>query len=218
MNFKDVSISPSETLVLGWKNMFLVLWREIFTLLKANLCFLLWCLPVVTIPVAVTALHGICVDAIRGKDCRVMRTFWDTCKHQFFSSLCAAVCFASLEFISLYGAWFYFSRGSFAFVFGLFLSAVAVVGWLMMPYCFCMLARVDLTFVQVLKNAFLLAFLNLKFSICSGVLTLTLAAAMVVFWLRLVPLILLCGFSLSVYIASYFSLYGLQRFVLTEEL
>ena len=34
----DLSRDQDEPLVLGWKNLFTTLWREIFTLIRANLC------------------------------------------------------------------------------------------------------------------------------------------------------------------------------------
>lgn len=217
--FTDLSRDEGETLVLGWKHLFVTLWREVYTLIKANLCFLLFCLPVVTIPAALTALHGICVDAVRGEKCRVMRTFLKTIRHQFFQSWGVFGILGVLEFVSAYGAWFYFRQGNpVTGVLGLFMTAVAVIVLLMIPYSFCMLARVDLTLKKVLKNAFLLVFLNLKFSICAGVLCLALLVVQLLWWLYLIPLILLIGLALTAYIGTYFSLFGLQKYVLTEEL
>lgn len=217
----DLSRDRDEPLVLGWKNLFTTLWREIFTLIRANLCFLLLCLPVVTIPPALCALHGVCVDAIRGKKCRVLRCFWDTLRRQFFQSWALALAFGGVEFIAIFGAWFYFTKaqGNWAvMLLGLLMSAAAVIGCLMLPYAMTMLARVDLPLAKAVKNAFLLTFLNLRFSICSGVLVFALLAVWTLFWLYLIPLLLLCAAALTVYTAVYFSLFGLQKFVLTEEL
>lgn len=206
---------------MGWKNLFTTLWREVFTLIRANLCFLLFCIPVVTIPPAMCALHGVCVDAIRGKKCKVARCFLDAIRRQFLQSWALALALGAVEFAAVFGAWFYFTRadGNWGvMLLGLVMSAIAVIGYLMVPYCLTMLARVDLPLVKVIKNAFLLAFLNLKFSICSGVIVFALLAVWVLFWLYMIPLLLLCAFSLTAYAAVYFSLYGLQKFVLTEEL
>ncbi len=217
--FTDLSRDEGETLVLGWKHLFVTLWREVFTLIRANLCFLLFCVPVVTIPAALTALHGICVDAIRGEKCRVMRTYLKTIRHQFFQSWGVFLLQAVVEFIAAYGSWFYFQQGNIVTgILGLFMAAVAVVVLLMIPYSFCMTARVDLPLKDVLKNAFLLVFLNLKFSICCGVLCLVLLLVQLLWWLYLIPLILLIGLALTAYIGTYFSLFGLQKYVLTEEL
>ena len=98
------------------------------------------------------------------------------------------------------------------------MSGAAVITYLMISYCYTMLARVDLTLGKVLKNSFLLTFLNLKFSICSGVITIAVIVLCSLFWLRVFPLLLLCAFSLVVYFATYFSLFGLEKYVLTENL
>lgn len=217
--FTDLSRDQEAALVFGWKNMILTLWREIFTLIRGNLCFLLFCVPVVTIPVAVTALHGVCVDAIQGKKCTVLKIFLKTLKNQFFQSWGAFLVLGILEFVTAFGAWFYFTRGNpLAGILGLGMTAGAVVTLLALPYAFCMLARVDLSLKNVLKNSFLLVFLNLKFTLCSGVLAFALLVVQVLFWLHMIPLTLLCGISLVTFLCSYFALYGLQNHVLTEQL
>lgn len=217
--YSDSSRAEGEPLVFGFKHMLKTLWQCVFPLMKLNLAFLLFCLPVVTIPPAVTALHAGCVDLIRGEKCKVFRVFLRTIWHQFFQSWCIFLILGALEFVSVFGAWFYFQKENILTgILGLFMAAVAVVTLLMVPYCFCMLSRVDLSLKNTLKNAFLVSFLNLKFSVCSGVLTLTLAVCQILWWLYMIPLVLLIGASLTAYLGCYFSLFGLQRFVLTEDL
>ena len=217
--FTDLSRDEGDSLIFSWKNMVLTIWREIFTLIRANLCFLLFCAPIVTIPAAVTALYGVCVDAIQGKQCAVFKNFLKTVRFQFFQSWGAFALLGVLEFIAAFGAWFYFSRGNLiAGALGLGMTAVAVVTLLAFPYCFCMLARVNLSLIQVLKNSFLMVFLNLKFSICGGVLAFALLTVLILFWLYMIPAILLCALALTAYLSCYFALYGLQNYVLTEQL
>lgn len=217
--FTDLSRDEGDRLVFGWKNLFLTLWREVYTLIRANLCFLLCCLPIVTIPPALTALYGVCVDAIRGQKCQVGKTFLKTIKTQFLSSWALFLGLAGVETVSCVAAWFYFTRGNWMLsLLGLMATAIGVVVLFMIPYCFCMLARVRLPLKQVVKNGFLLSFLNLKFSICSTVLAIAIVLVLVLWWLYLLPLILLIGEAFVAYLTGYFSLYGLQKFVLTEEL
>ena len=101
---------------------------------------------------------------------------------------------------------------------GLAMSAIAVVLLFMLPYAMTMLARVDLNIRKTIKNAFLLTFLNLPFSICSSLLILLILVLSVLYWIYALPLTVTITFALCAYIGVYFSLYGLQRFVLTEEL
>lgn len=217
--FTDLSRDEDEKLEFGWKNLFLTLWREIYTLIRANLCFLIICLPVVTIPAALTALFGICIDAIQGQRCQVAKTYLKALKSQFFQSWGIFLGLAVTEAVSIVAAWFYFSRENWACgLLGLFATAIAVVGILMIPYCFCMMARVNLPFRETVKNAFLLSFLNVKFNICGAVLSAALLLILGLWWLYLIPLILLVGIAVPVYLSSYFTLYGLQKYILTEEL
>lgn len=219
--FTDPVRTEEGVLVLGWKNLFVTIGREIFTLIKANLCFLLFSIPVVTMPAALCALHGVCVDVARGHECRVLHSFLHTIKSRFLQTLAAFLLIGLLEFTAVYGAWFYFAHSSENWLFllmALFMSGVAVIACLMYSPCYTMLARVDLTFWKALKNSFLLTFLNLKFSICGGVITIAAAVFCILFWLRVIPLLLLCAFSLVIFITTYFSLFGLQKYVLTEPL
>ena len=212
---------PDAPLALGWKHMFIALWRGIFPLIRANLCLLLFCLPVVTIPAACCALHGICLDVIRDRPVRVFHLYLRAVREQSLPTWGAALCLGTAELVSVVGAVFYFQRSPDMWLFlipGLICCAAAVAGLLMLPYVFTMLARVDLTLKQVLKNAFLLVFLDLKFSVCGGVIFLSLAAAQLALFWRAIPLILTIGISAAVYFTTYFCLYGLQRFILTEEL
>lgn len=216
--FTDMSGNP-ESLELGWKHLFSVLWREIFTLIKANICFILFSIPCVTIPAALTALFSICVDAIRGKPVKVGAVYWKTLRTMFFPSLGAFAALSGMAALGFYGTVFYgrWLPGLLRLLI-LLPSSVAVIALLMFPYCFSMLACVALPWHKVLKNSFLLVFLNLKFSICCGVLASALLLLQMQFWIRAVPLILTCGISITVYIAAYFALFGIQSFVLTQKL
>ena len=219
--YSDPARAEGENLLFGFKPMLKTLWQCAYPLMKLNLCFLLFCLPVVTIPAAVTALHGGCVDLIRGRRISVLRLFLKTVRTQFFASW--AVLFLLLVpcIWSVLNAWFYFSKVSeltLWLVPGLGMSAAAVVLLLMLPYGLTMTARVDLSIPKIIKNAFLLTFLNLPFSLCSSLLILLILVMSVLYWLYALPLTATITFALCGYIGVYFSLYGLQRFVLTEEL
>ena len=93
-----------EKLQFGWKHMLSVLWKELFPLIKANLCFLLFCLPVVTIPPAVCALYAACTDLIRGKQTEMFRLFWDTLRSEFFRAWGAFAVLMLTEIVSVSGA------------------------------------------------------------------------------------------------------------------
>lgn len=219
--YSDPSRAEGEPLVFGFKHMFKTLWQCVYPLMKLNLCFLLFCLPVITIPPAVTALHAGCVDLVRGERVKVFSLFLKTIRKQFFSSWAVLLILLVPCGLSIFNAWFYFSRVSeqiLLLIPGLGMSAVAVILLLMLPYALTMLARVDLNIRKTIKNAFLLTFLNLPFSVCSSLLILLIVVLSVLYWLYALPLTVTITLALCGYIGVYFSLYGLQKYVLTEEL
>lgn len=219
--FSDSTRLEGEPLLLGWKHMFQTLWYGTWPLMKLNLCFLLFCLPIVTIPAAITALHAGCVDLVQGKRVDAWKCLQYTIKTQWLHAwVLLAMNFIPL-LIALYGAYFYMCRLEklqLLAIPGILLAGVAVVAYLMLPYSFTMLARLDLSLPQIIKNAFCLVFLNLKFSICCGTILLFLTILCVLFWIYVLPLLLLIIFSLLIYLTTYFSLFALQKYVLTEEL
>lgn len=217
----DLSRGEGEALNLGWKHMFCALWQELFPLIKANLCFLLFCLPVATIPAAFCAMHGVCMELIRGNRVAIFRAFRKAIKETFFSAWAIFLLEIAVVAIAVMGAKVYFMERPWGWISafpGLLLSSIAVVCLLALPYALTMLARMKLSLRQILKNAFLLVFLNAKFSICGGVIAVALIAVQILYWLYAIPVILLIGPALVFYFSTYFALYGLQRFVLTEPL
>ena len=210
-----------EVLQLGWRHLFGTLWQEVFPLIKANLCFLLFCLPVITIPAAFCAMHGVCTDGIRGTRGAIFQSFWRTVRETFLQAWAVMLPLGGCFALSAVGAGVYFTQrpwGTLSLLPGLLLSSIALICLMALPYALTMLARMKLTLRQSLKNAVLLVFLNVKFSICGGVVVLALAAVQTLYWLYAIPVIVLIGISLCFYFSTYFVLYGLQRFVLTEAL
>lgn len=213
--------AEGERLELGWKNLFTTLWQEVFPLVKANLCFLLFCLPVITIPAAFCAMHGVCTDGIRSLRKGIFRSFWDTIRSELLRAWGVMLPLGGVFAVAAAGAGFYFSERPWGLISlgpGLLLSSIALTCLMALPYAFTMLARMELRLPQLLKNALLLVFLNFKFSVCGGVLVTAIVAVQVLWWLYAIPAILLIGISLAFYFSTYFAFYGLQRFVLTEPL
>lgn len=207
--------------VFSFKGMCLALWGALPQLITANLCFLLFCIPVLTAPAALTALHGVCVDAVRGIKKPVFKKFVSAIRKDLLPALALFLILFLLLGMAVFGTQFYLQRGAENGLFiavGIVTAVIAVLAFLMLPSAFVMLSITPLKIKQILKNAFLLAFLNLKFAVLGAVCTVALIAVQAAFCVRLVPFILLIGISLTVYLAAYMALYGLQRFVLTEKL
>ena len=68
----------------GFARYFEMLWREFFPLLKLNLLFIISCLPIVTIPAALTAMNRITVTMVRDRNYFMLSDYWDAFKRDFF--------------------------------------------------------------------------------------------------------------------------------------
>lgn len=68
---KNENINKDEC-PFSWKNYFRSIWDELFLMVRYNLMFLLCCIPVVTIPAAITAMHHVFVR-VAGEKSQVLK-------------------------------------------------------------------------------------------------------------------------------------------------
>ena len=64
-----------------------MLWREFFELLKLNLLFVLSCVPIITIPAALTAMHRITSVMVRDENHFLWPDYWKAFRRDFWKSL-----------------------------------------------------------------------------------------------------------------------------------
>lgn len=207
-------------LLFGWKHMAITLWNIIFPLMKANLCFILFSIPVVTIPASMGALHQVCLKLVRTEECKVFSTYCNFFRESFFKSWRVFLVPGTLLILGVVNAMYYFSNISASRVFsvlGLVTMAVAVIAYMMIPYTFVLNSCTELGIQDILKDSFCLVFLNVKFGICSSAITIAVSALLILWHIHMIPLILTCGFAVVAYVSTYFAMYGVQRYVLTDK-
>ena len=197
-----------------------ILKREWFELIKLNLLFLLFCLPVITIPAAYTAMCKITITMVRDKNFYLLSDFWQAFRLEFHRSTVAGlicfVCAAALAYASV----FYYSRielsvhyAVFAIVcaFGLLTALIASF------YIFSMIASVSLNFVDYFKNSILLTFIYANYNL----LTITFVFAVVVVILVTLPysilFVLFFALSLTNLAVTFCACHALRRYVVRED-
>lgn len=215
--------SESEGTLIPWglKHMFQTLWYNVFPLIKANLCFLLFSIPIITIPAAFYAMSKVCTEVVRENNVRIFDVFIFSVKKEFAVSFSLFFSVGIVLFLAVCGTLFYFQQGQEFRIFlilALITAVIGVLSFLMVPYCFTMAAITPLPIGKILKNAFLLSFLNLKYSILGSVLGIALITIQTLALVKLFPVALLIGIALVFYVETYCALYGIQRFVLNENL
>lgn len=159
---------------------FYMLYTHFWQFLMLNLLFLLWCLPVVTIPMALTALNRVSIKLIRDRNVLFMEEFRHECRSSFWKSLPMGVLFGGL----LFGSYYLFSLsltngGSF---FGMLFGGLGLLALLLAAawgtYAFALLAVQDLPVGKLLRNAYCLMLLGGKWSLLLLALVLGFAAVL----------------------------------------
>lgn len=135
-------------------------WQRLLTLMVLNMLFLVCCLPVVTIPAAITALHCACQRSLL-EETQLYKMFFHSFKQNFLLSFPLGILFFAGPAVAFYSCMFYLMNWQ-----GNAISAVSLIFCLIgmfLFFCwgsfaFAMAARVELGIRQILHNAFLLAF------------------------------------------------------------
>ena len=213
-------ISKDEPPKKGVALFFSILWRELSALLQVNLLFLLFSLPIVTMPAAYTAMTRVSLRMVRDESYFLWQDFWATFRAEWKRSMAAGLLVTVGMVASSFSVAFYLrmtpTNAFFYLPVGLALG-VLVLLMLISIYLYPMLALVDLPLKSVFQNAFLLSFLCLKNNLlallCNGLIGFVLLLffpVSIFFWF--------CGyFALVNLIATFFAYGGIQKYVLKLE-
>ena len=79
-----------------------MLWREFFELLKLNLLFVLSCVPIITIPAALTAMHRITSVMVRDENHFLWPDYWKAFRRDFWKSLGGGAAIAAVMALFVY--------------------------------------------------------------------------------------------------------------------
>ncbi len=146
-----------------------ILYREFWPMVGLNLLFLLSCLPVVTIGAANAAMHTLLMRMVRDKPVDVAHDFRYAFKENFKGGtgifvIQVVVIWALMVNFHFYGTMNPYIQSATQ-VFGVLLIFVNL-------YLMPVLVSVEIPLLHVVKNSFFLVFLNLKYTLPLGILTL----------------------------------------------
>ena len=185
------SAPPEKGLLL----FFYILYWDFFSLIKVNLLFFLFCIPVITIPAAYCAMTRIIVSMVRDKEHFLWTDFWNTFRKEFKKATVSGLILGVGMAASAMGIWYYWG---FLSLQGPFWPIVpfSLAGAILLPFVafslFPMISLVDLPLGKLIKNACLLvtiSFFRYAFAllICATFIIL----ALMLLPLSLVPVLLL---------------------------
>ena len=212
---EEKEIPPAK----GLRLFFRIFFREFSVLIKVNLLFFLFCIPIVTIPAAFCAMTRISLNMVREKNYYLWEDFWKTFRAEFMkATLVGIICGVWVVALAV-ATWFY---GNYSLSNSLYLvpTAITAFGAVMIVFVgfslFPMLSLVDLPLKALVKNAILLVFL----SIFRYVLVLLIFLALLFLALMFFPLSLILVVFLYPSLLNYISVYnayaGIKKHVLKE--
>ena len=202
----------------GIKGYLYLIYNYYWQMLFLNICFCLACIPVVTIPIALTALNRVYIKLCRDRVVLFWEEFLSECKSSWKKSLSAGLLYSILLFICYYllslsssgmNLWSMLTG-----IMGLVLFILTVITG---AYTFILIAVQELPIKVLLKNARYLA------AVCPGqsavILLLVVAFFAVAFIEPLIFLLifLLGGFSILQYSICWTVLSPLLKYVLKQE-
>lgn len=195
---------------------FSILGREFWNLVKLNLLFVLSCLPVITIPAAITAMSRITLAMCEDSPYFLREDYWAVFKREFGRALGMGAIYAAWIALSVISGLMYLSAAegqSFYWV----LVAVCLLSLLLAVmsafFTFPMLARVQLSFGDILRNALILSGGQLQYNLPTAILLGAAYLGAINYVLFLIPIFLLIFFSLTNFIATFCAYPGLKSYV-----
>lgn len=198
--------------------LFLMLFYESFwRIIGANLLFVLFSIPIVTIPAAWAGLTRVMSRFARDEHAFVFDDFLETFKKEFWRSLILGVITLAGGVLA-YIAVFVYSRLLDNEVLSVGLTALVIVITLVfiliMAYAFVMLVSVDLPLKAILKNALALCIVKPFGSFMTLAVTFGVFFVAVYFFPAGLILTIFCGFSLVSFVTSFNAWPQINKYVI----
>lgn len=210
-------INKDEPKKKGLALFFNILWRELFELLKLNLLFVVFCIPIITIPAALTGVHRVLVMMVRDEPVFLWREFIKSFRREFLRSTLLGWALALALFASFFGVQFYYQMAQNMMFMYLPLALVGAVGITLLFmgfYLFPLLALVELPLKQLIRNTFLLACLRMPYNLSALAVNGILGFLLVLFFPLSITICFLIIFSLMGLVSTFCAYSGIERFVL----
>ena len=174
-------------------------------LILVNICFIIGCIPVITIGASLTSLYKITIKIAAGENPSVFRDFFSCYKENFLRSTgfwlvyCLLAAFFSFEvylvrtMLPAKYAWSMYP--AFFFLFAIFSSA---------SYAFPLIGWFDESVKQIIKNSLLLAITNLPTTILFAVVTAGVCFAWYYEQIITFSILIFMGFGIIALLFSFF--------------
>ncbi len=179
----------------GIKRFLFLYYTHFWKLIGLNLLFVLFCIPIVTIPPSITAMNKVLLNLAREGNAFYLKDFTDEFKSSFIKSWIAFIPWLVLIGIAVFG---------FMSLDNIYASTPLIVVFIMISsiiycqtnYCYCMLALIDLPLGKIIKNSVIMVLLEMKRNVFI-ILTIPIIILCAIFYIYSIPFTLLFVFSFT---------------------
>ena len=149
---------------------FQLLVDKFWLLIKLNFLFILFCIPIVTIPASIGALYSITTLLVQRKHVFILSDFIQKFKENWKQSTISFILLGIFLFLSLFCLNLYFNLSQtkqiFCILFFLTLSILFFI-LIMSFYIYPLITTISLPILYILKNSLFLSIVCIKNSVCS---------------------------------------------------
>lgn len=194
-----------------------IFFRKFFNLIKLNLLYVLFCIPIVTIGGATAALFKIAKLYHEGKPVFLFSDFFESFKSCFWQGLIMSIINAGLIFACIQSFIFYYTQTYLNLWYYLPLALIGFVSLTLIFagfYSYILISSVNLSMYAVLKNSLMLAFLGTKTNFLTLLFTGIIVVPSLLYYPFTTPLFIVFVFSFSAFITSFNSFQYVYKYVI----
>lgn len=177
----------------GFKGYLFISHTHFWKLIRLNMLFILFCLPVVTIPPAMTAMNRVLLKLVREGNTFLFSDFIDEFKSSFLKSWIAFIPWLIVIAVSVIGYLTINDVYSNTFQIILWVTICSLL-YCYSNYCICMIALIDLPLGKIMKNAAIMVISQMRRNVFM-IITAPVFILCALFYLYSMPLTLFIVFS-----------------------
>ena len=187
------------------KDRFLSTWSKLSDILIVNLLFCLTCLPLFTIPTAITSLDSVLLKLIIDDESNLIKSYLVAFKHNFrqsflIGSVMISACLILLSHLTLANVFTAELKSYFQLISSILLILLGLTSFYIFPY----IARYEVTIKQAFLTSFSLVLKHIKYTMVLFLLYVIVATGVYIFITGkyFVYIFLICGFTIVAYLKN----------------
>ena len=206
--------SPKASIGLFFSLYKLNFWK----LITLNLLFIAFCIPVITIPAAISSMMYVLRNMVDATLVFIWHDFWKAFKENFIKSLIAGIIFLLVIFVAYLFIPYYIQLKSngFIMIMAAAFCLAAFIFFLMQLYVPLMIVSVDLPLITIYNNALRLTFISFFKSLLTFIIAIVLLGLCLLYFPVTILFLAVFTFSTIGFIVTFNTWPVIKKYVIAE--